>query len=493
SPTPEPELTRDIPLSFSFLFSELEQAGLFTDTRLRVHYAESAAGGFHLVHARYGHGVGMSQRGAQQMAAEGRSYREILAFYYPGATLGTMEYVFPEAVTSALPETADTSPGTGKIQGGTVNLRSRPATSGSVLEKLPADTALTLLGMQGDWYYVLSPSGTLGYVRYDYVLLTGSAMIAQGRTSGSAVNYRQGPGTDYGAIGRLSSGTELGIFGMVDGWYKVKAMTTGQVGFIKKRYVTITSPNADTTNFVTPAPGSTPTPAPGGASLPAPGAPSPPPATDIGAESVVYAASGIINGSAVNIRAGASTSTRSYGKLARGTALGIFEKAGSWYRVRVSASGQEGYVYGRYVTLVEAAADAASESAGYINASGVNVRSGPSTAYDRLLRLSRHTSLTILGSSGSWYHVRIDASGQEGYVFGKYVTMTGLKKSDTVYGVITARLNLRAMPTTGAGSRVLTVMPRGAVVTVYSVVNGWAYINYEGTSGYCIASCVKTG
>ncbi|MGA3019349.1 MAG: SpoIID/LytB domain-containing protein [Bryobacteraceae bacterium] len=35
-----------------------------------------------------GHGVGLCQRGADQMGAVGRSYREILAFYFPGAALG---------------------------------------------------------------------------------------------------------------------------------------------------------------------------------------------------------------------------------------------------------------------------------------------------------------------------------------------------------------------------------------------------------------------
>jgi len=35
-----------------------------------------------------GHGVGLCQRGAEQMGREKRSYREILAFYYPGTTLG---------------------------------------------------------------------------------------------------------------------------------------------------------------------------------------------------------------------------------------------------------------------------------------------------------------------------------------------------------------------------------------------------------------------
>jgi hypothetical protein len=38
-----------------------------------------------------GHGVGMSQRGAKAMAAAGKDYREILAFYYPGTALTAIE------------------------------------------------------------------------------------------------------------------------------------------------------------------------------------------------------------------------------------------------------------------------------------------------------------------------------------------------------------------------------------------------------------------
>ncbi len=35
----------------------------------------------------FGHGVGLCQAGAKQMAAEGRSYRNVLAFYFPGTTV----------------------------------------------------------------------------------------------------------------------------------------------------------------------------------------------------------------------------------------------------------------------------------------------------------------------------------------------------------------------------------------------------------------------
>ena len=35
----------------------------------------------------YGHGVGMSQYGADAMAAEGSSWREIISHYYPGCSI----------------------------------------------------------------------------------------------------------------------------------------------------------------------------------------------------------------------------------------------------------------------------------------------------------------------------------------------------------------------------------------------------------------------
>ena len=43
---------------------------------------------FTLTSGRYGHGVGMSQRGAQYMASEGKkTFKQILDFYYPGAKI----------------------------------------------------------------------------------------------------------------------------------------------------------------------------------------------------------------------------------------------------------------------------------------------------------------------------------------------------------------------------------------------------------------------
>ena len=36
----------------------------------------------------YGHGVGMSQYGANELAKEGKNWQEILQWYYTGVTIG---------------------------------------------------------------------------------------------------------------------------------------------------------------------------------------------------------------------------------------------------------------------------------------------------------------------------------------------------------------------------------------------------------------------
>lgn len=505
SPTPEIETVKTSQVTINFTFAEMVAAGLYPSTVLKIFYAAPTEGGWYLLHARYGHGVGMSQRGAQYMANIGKTYRDILAFYYPGATLGTMAYVFPETVGSSQTSSAQTSPSTGKVTGGSVNVRSTASTSGSILETLTQDTQVTLLGMMGEWYFVSTPSGKQGYIRYDYITLTGTSLIAQGKVSASAVNFRTGPGTSYATVGQLSQDTQLGIYGMVGGWYKIKAMTTGQDGFISKDYVIITqsvasgsvSPTATpvptaapdgTKPIPTAIPTATPTPSP----VPTPtAAPTPPLAPD-------FVANGALTTSGVHIRAGASTSTRSYGRLVKNTALGIYEKVGSWYRVRVLATGLDGYVYAKYVKLTQLSTTnsaGTSSSAGYIKSSGVILRSGPDTRYNRIGKLARYTTVRIIASFNGWYQIEVPSAKLTGYTLTKYVTLTPSVSAttSTSSAVVTGNLNLRAQPSSSSSSKILKTMPKGSIVTIYSTSNGWCYVDYKGIKGYCSASYLKFG
>ncbi|MEO9325902.1 SpoIID/LytB domain-containing protein [Nocardioides sp. C4-1] len=60
-----------------------------TPAEARVDRGERRAGAVQVVGNGYGHGHGMSQWGAQRQAERGRSYRQILGFYYQGLTYGS--------------------------------------------------------------------------------------------------------------------------------------------------------------------------------------------------------------------------------------------------------------------------------------------------------------------------------------------------------------------------------------------------------------------
>jgi stage II sporulation protein D len=64
--------------------SELRKLFSLRSTAFTLAYGE---GVFVFTVTGYGHGLGMSQYGANVMAKNGFGYREILAHYYPGTAL----------------------------------------------------------------------------------------------------------------------------------------------------------------------------------------------------------------------------------------------------------------------------------------------------------------------------------------------------------------------------------------------------------------------
>ncbi len=140
---------------------------------------------------RFGHGVGLSQRGAEWMAGQyGMTYQEILAFYYPGMAL--MRYAAPAAtlptlaapltqtagpvpsptprptlmpVSQALPTGAWYAEVTGIDDDSTLNLRAAPDASAEVLMRLFKGQRLIVLEEcpQEDWVKVRTDA-VEGYV-----------------------------------------------------------------------------------------------------------------------------------------------------------------------------------------------------------------------------------------------------------------------------------------------------------------------------------------
>ncbi|NLC44083.1 MAG: SpoIID/LytB domain-containing protein, partial [Clostridiales bacterium] len=80
-------------------FVTYSMAHSYLDSTLRMRYIRQAEGadGYYIVNTRWGHGIGMSQRGAQTMAANhNKTYREILSFYYEGTEINQTGSYIPE-------------------------------------------------------------------------------------------------------------------------------------------------------------------------------------------------------------------------------------------------------------------------------------------------------------------------------------------------------------------------------------------------------------
>lgn len=146
--------------------------------------------------------------------------------------------------------------------------------------------------------------------------------------------------------------------------------------------------------------------------------------------SPALAATGTVNteGSTLRLRSDANTSSSVLTKLPHGSQVDVLDGQANdgWYHV--SYKGMEGYVSADYLIVAEdgaepvAPADVSSPSdqvadAMYIKVlqGPLNIRTGPSTDYDRVGQLSAGRTAKVLDVLDGWYQI------ESGYVCGDYV------------------------------------------------------------------------
>ncbi len=172
-------------------------------------------------------------------------------------------------------ETNTPATSTGKIKCQTsVNLRSEPNTSCSVLASLPNNTTVTVTGKNGNWYSIIY-NGKKGYVSADYLTVsqtsstdtpdtstpstttpnpstqitppsTNTTASQQGRIKcDTSVNLRSQPNTSSKIITSLSNNTVVTVNGKSENWYSVTY--EGKNGYVHPDYLTLISNDDDTT------------------------------------------------------------------------------------------------------------------------------------------------------------------------------------------------------------------------------------------------------
>jgi len=353
-------------VTFDF-FSELESLlGLsINTTRNELLTVEPSGGNFILKTRRYGHGIGMSQRGAQQMANQGMTYRQILGFYYPGCNL--VQYSFsnnlpsspgtdtpqatppPQQPQQPIDDSQSAATVTLSNPASWLNLRQSPSTGAAILAQLRHGQQVKVLSSDGVWCQV-QYGGLTGYVMRDYLTFTQTAPPTTGPEPSntpepgntpqpgpgtatvylldpkSRLNFRASASSSGRIIATIPHGAVVEIVSYAADWCAAKYL--GLTGFLSTPYLRIQGDAG------------TPTATPG--PVPSPGATAPPAS---GSELVVIP-------STLNLRASPSTSARLLATLPSGARLTQLEELSGWYKVRWIT--MEGYVSAAFVQPVGA-------------------------------------------------------------------------------------------------------------------------------------------
>lgn len=243
------------------IFTELESAlGLSINSKDNELWSvENDGQNFRIVVGRHGHGIGMSQRGAQQMANMGFTYDQILGFYYPGCT--RVQYSFTHTVlppvgegTTQTPAPIDPPSGTNaRVEltsaGATLALRGAASASGKLLTTLPDGAYVTILALGNPWslvrYGEIVGYAQTGSLTYSVTPPTSSAESPTNLsawatvTESGALNLRKGPGTEYESLTTLPRNAVLAVFHQSGEWAYVQY--GAQTGWCMSKYVTFHS------------------------------------------------------------------------------------------------------------------------------------------------------------------------------------------------------------------------------------------------------------
>ncbi|UBK33381.1 SH3 domain-containing protein [Clostridium perfringens] len=373
-----------------------------------------------------------------------------------------------------------------------LNVREGAGTSSKVIGSLSGNTKVTIVGEEGA-FYKIEYKGSHGYVAKEYVKdVTESSNSNQGTQTpekpstpestektgivnvSSSLNVREGASTSSKVIGSLSGNTKVIIVGEEGAFYKIEYK--GSHGYVAKEYIKdVTESNNSNQGTQTPEKPSTP-------------------------ESTEK--TGIVNvSSSLNVREGASTSSKVIGSLSGNTKVTIVGEEGAFYKIEYK--GSHGYVAKEYIKDIKdevvtepekPSTPENTEKTGVVNvSSSLNVREGASTSSKVIGSLSGNTKVTIVGEEGAFY--KIEYKGSHGYVAKEYIkdikdeVVTEPEKpsnpeNSKKTGVVTASKGLNVRKEANTSSQIIGILNSGESVEIIGEENGFYKITYKGQEAY---------
>ncbi|RUR40365.1 cell surface protein [Clostridium perfringens] len=411
--------------------------------------------------------------------------------------------------TPEKPSTPQTTQKTGIVNvSSSLNVRSGASTSSKVIGSLSGNSKVTIVGEEGA-FYKIEYKGSHGYVAKEYIKdVTGSNNNNnQGTTTtpekpstpestektgivnvSSSLNVRSGASTSSKVIGSLSGNSKVTIVGEEGAFYKIEYK--GSHGYVAKEYIKdVTGSNNNNQGTTT-----------------TPEKPSTPESTQ---------KTGIVNvSSSLNVRSGASTSSKVIGSLSGNSKVTIVGEEGAFYKIEYK--GSHGYVAKEYIkdvtgsnnnsnqgttTPEKPSTPESTQKTGIVNvSSSLNVRSGASTSSKVIGSLSGNSKVTIVGEEGAFY--KIEYKGSHGYVAKEYIkdvtgsnnnsnqgTTTTPEKPSTPEnskktGVVTASKGLNVRKEANTSSQIVGILNSGESVEILGEENGFYKITYKGQEAY---------
>ena len=472
--------------------------------------------GFTVNARRYGHGLGMSQRGAMYMAQMGYTYDQILAFYYEGCT--RVQYTFTRSILSPVingqqsnqetivenpAEIAPDAPGTATVmpQAGVSMLASPDADAGALVT-LPYAAKVTVHQILGD-YCLAVYGGLCGYVPLNSLSHDGSLaqtsatptrLYGYGEVVGtSALNLRSAPSTaNNNVVTSIPGKTVLPVFSVSGNWAYVQYGL--RVGYVSLDYIEMTK--APDTVLPTNAPGT---------------------------EMQVLKARVTTEKGSLNLRSSNSATAAVLTTIPQNTVIDVTQHLGDW--CAVGYLGYNGYVMTRFLTFLseeQQNTPAPSPTPTHGNGSAgtneyamvttekgsLNLRFDRSSTARILRTIPQYAYVNVVARYGDWTAVTYE--GTFGYVMTKFLTFISAISPTTAPIIpVTTPVPATATPqpdttpavsqetwarvTTEKGSlnlrisengRVLRTIPQYAVIRVLEKNNDWCQVIYEGTYGY---------
>lgn len=222
----------------------------------------------------------------------------------------------------------------------------------------------------------------------------------------------------------------------------------------------------------------------------------------------------------VNVRSMPTTASNVSYKATLGTKVAILSYKNGWYQV--SINGRKGWVIASAVNFKKISTNTNTNNntnnntntvntgvspknyGAYVNVASLNYRTGPSTSYSSMGRLTYKQYVRVIGQSGGWS--KIQANGRTGYVASSYLTTSApstntkntasssspISTSSKSYGayVNVSALNYRSGPSTSSLS--YGKLGYKQYVTVLSQSGGWSKIQANGRTGYVASSYLTT-